>query len=804
LRRFLHNSEFMKYYYVLLSLLFSTLSFSQCFQIESVLVDACGPEEGLNEMVRFKIGNAAVNTSNLSVDWPNNNWTGLIQNAVTAQKVAALNADILAAGGCGQLLQPTGGVLPANATVILVTSHMMDTALNQFGPITSNIYIIFQNNNTVIAGHFANSGAGLRTLEISFGNCSDTVTYNRSLLIDENGVTTAGDGAAVEFTANGQATYINNGCSAPVPPFTVDAGANQSACAGTTVSLSGVAQGQQSVAWTASSGTFSNPGATATNFTIPSNATGTITLTLTATNSCGTQILDTLTINVTAATVPNFPTQLTICQGATAPVLATTSPNGITGTWNPSVINSTTSGNYIFTPNAGQCANPVTLTVTVTTSIVPDFQTQLTVCQGATAPALATTSPNGIVGTWNPSAINTSTSGNYIFTPNAGQCASPVTLTVTVTNSIVPDFATQLTICQGATAPVLATTSPNGIAGTWNPSAINTTTSGNYIFTPNAGQCAIPVTLTVTVTASVVPDFATQLTICQGATAPGLSTTSPNGIVGTWNPSAINTSTSGNYIFTPNAGQCASPVTLTVTVTNSIVPDFPTQLTICQGATAPVLATTSPNGITGTWNPSVINTTTSGSYVFTPDAGQCAQAATLTVTVGSLTLTVEGNCEGGAFILRPVAADFGPNPNYVWTNAAGTIVGQDETLNVSDIIEGANPQFPMTFTLTVETGSGCSASDDYPVDSIFCTIPKGVSVNGDGNNDTFDLSGLNVNQLRIFNRYGKEVYGRRDYTDQWKGQSDKNEELPDGTYYYVIDTRAGKVHTGWVYLLRKA
>lgn len=44
---------------VLFLLLVSSLSFSQCFEIESILVDACEGNtnaEGQNEMVRFKIG----------------------------------------------------------------------------------------------------------------------------------------------------------------------------------------------------------------------------------------------------------------------------------------------------------------------------------------------------------------------------------------------------------------------------------------------------------------------------------------------------------------------------------------------------------------------------------------------------------------------------------------------------------------------------------------------------------------------------------------------------------------------------
>ncbi|WP_290840737.1 gliding motility-associated C-terminal domain-containing protein [Flavobacterium sp.] len=903
------------------------------------MVDACGPQEGLNEMVRFKVGATAVNTSNLSVDWPNNNWQGLIQNAVTNQKVATLNADILDAGGCGQLIQPTGGVLPANARVILVTSHLFDTALNQFGPITEDIYILFQNNTNVTSGHFANSGTGLRTLEISFGSCSDSVTYDRELLIDENGVTTAGDGATVEFTAAGVATYTNYGCSAPVPPFTVQAGSNLNACAGSTISLVGQAQGQQSVSWGAASGSFSSGSALTTNYTIPANATGSVVLTLSATNTCGAVISDTVTITITSAITPNFATTLTLCQNATAPVLATTSPNGIVGTWNPSAINNTASATYVFTPTANQCASPITLSVTVTNSIVPDFATTLTLCQNATAPVLATTSPNGIVGTWNPSTINNTASGTYIFTPTANQCAAPITLSVTVTNSIVPDFATTLTLCQNATAPVLATTSPNGIVGTWNPSAINNTASGTYVFTPNANQCASPITLSVTITNSIVPDFAPTLTLCQNATAPVLATTSPNGIIGTWNPSTINNTASATYIFTPNANQCAAPITLSVTVTNSIVPDFATTLTLCQNATAPVLATTSPNGISGTWNPSAINNTVSGTYIFTPtanqcaapitlsvtitnsivpdfaptltlcqnatapvlattspngiigtwnpsainntasatyiftptanqcaspitlsvtitnsivpdfattltlcqnaaapvlattspngitgtwnpstidnqnnatyeftpDAGQCAQNVTLTVAVGILSFEIEGNCQNGDFVLLPTSLTLGAqNVSYEWTDASGAVVGQEETLNITDLVNGTNAEFPMQFTLTVELASGCSAFRNYTVESIFCTVPKGVSANGDGLNDSFDLTGLNVKELKIYNRFGAEVYSRRDYTNQWVGQSSNGNELPDATYFYVMTTTDGKSRTGWVYLIRRS
>ncbi|MBC8644233.1 hypothetical protein H9W95_09810 [Flavobacterium lindanitolerans] len=297
---------------------------------------------------------------------------------------------------------------------------------------------------------------------------------------------------------------------------------------------------------------------------------------------------------------PDFPTTLTFCNGDAIPALQPTSPNGITGTWNPAAISNTASGSYLFTPNAGQCATTATLNVTINNAITPDFSTTLTFCNGDAVPALQPTSPNGINGTWSPASISNTTNGNYVFTPNAGQCATTATLNVTINNNIVPDFPTSLAFCNGDTVPALQATSPNGITGTWSPTTINNTVGGNYVFTPNAGQCATPTTLNVTINNNITPDFPTTLTFCNGDTVPTLNTTSPNGITGTWNPPTISNTTSGSYLFTPNTGQCATNMTLRVTITPQTVPNFQTIMTICNGSTVPVLNTTSPNGITGT------------------------------------------------------------------------------------------------------------------------------------------------------------------------------------------------------------
>ena len=268
---------------------------------------------------------------------------------------------------------------------------------------------------------------------------------------------------------------------------------------------------------------------------------------------------------------------------------------------------------------AGCTSAQTALTVnTVPTQTTPTFAQIAPVCQNSTAPPLLTTSINNITGTWNPAVINTTTLGPtiYTFTPDAGQCATTASMTVTITNQITPTFAPIAALCLNSPAPPLLTTSLNNITGTWNPATINTSALGStlYTFTPNAGQCGATTTLNVTITDQITPTFAAMAQICQNSAPPSLPSSSLNNITGTWNPATINTSTVGttNYTFTPDPGQCGTTALLSVTITNQITPAFDAIGPLCQNSTPPSLPLTSTNNITGTWNPATINTSTVG------------------------------------------------------------------------------------------------------------------------------------------------------------------------------------------------
>ena len=351
----------------------------------------------------------------------------------------------------------------------------------------------------------------------------------------------------------------------------------------------------------------------------------------------------TISVIVDPLTVPSFSNFPSLCQFGVTPNLPTTSTNGITGTWNPTTINSAVPGtvSYTFTPTAGQCAANTTMAITINPQITPLFTPLGTICINSIAPGLPTVSSNGITGTWTPASINTSVAGtkNYKFTPSAGQCTNPITLAITVLPQTTPGFAVIAPICQNTLAPALATTSANGITGTWNPAKINvnivkTTT---YTFTPDANQCANNATTAVTITGKKTPTFLVIGSVCQNSVAPILPLKSLEGITGTWSPSVISTVSVGksSYTFTPDYGECAWIVGADVTVTPNFIPVFVQIVPICQNSTPPILSQISTNGISGIWSPAVINTAIVGTsnYLFTPLAGECATSVTMAVTI---------------------------------------------------------------------------------------------------------------------------------------------------------------------------
>lgn len=95
-------------------------------------------------------------------------------------------------------------------------------------------------------------------------------------------------------------------------------------------------------------------------------------------------------------------------------------------------------------------------------------------------------------------------------------------------------------------------------------------------------------------------------------------------------------------------------------------------------------------------------------------------------------------------------------------------------------------------------------------------VPEAFSPNGDGINDYFEILGIEFypgNSLEIYNRWGNRVYQAFDYGINsspvfWDGKANTgftlgNDELPSGTYFYVLNLGNGEKRiVGSVYLDR--
>ena len=133
-----------------------------------------------------------------------------------------------------------------------------------------------------------------------------------------------------------------------------------------------------------------------------------------------------------------------------------------------------------------------------------------------------------------------------------------------------------------------------------------------------------------------------------------------------------------------------------------------------------------------------------------------------------------------------------------WYNEGDLVPGQT-SLVIDNVLTTGTYTIEVMFNTT-----GCTATADIFVEELeTCVIPQGISPNGDGMNDTFDLSSYDVQSLTIFNRNGVKVYEKTNYLDEWHGQSLDGDELPVGTYYYVMNYQGTKTKAAWVYINRE-
>ncbi len=709
-----------------------------CFEIESILVDACGSPEGENEMVRFVVGPTDLNVANLTISWASSNpYLGICQNATTAAAVASLNSTIQS---CGYLVEPTGGILPAGSKVLLITSTAVDVTANSFSNLNDTLIVIFQcAGNT--AGHFANynSTPGIRTLSMSFGSgCSDQVSYDRGLLINQNGTyggsSAIKNGARVDFDWAGTPTYANDGCQAPINLSSLFIVNNDTTiCSGASFALHAAYSNDiVSIKWESLTGaTISNPFSSPANYTNNNTADQIV---LTGYTFCNDSIKDTLNITIVSPiTVQiNASTNDSICAGQSSILTATGASSYL---WNTGATGSSitvnTTGNYTVI-GATTCFSD-TASIHIVVVPIPTLSvstTSDTICSGQSATLTATASLAPV--TWNTgqtgNTITVSTQGMFTASISDNICGtfSDSVFIYVQTAPVINIQATDTSLCLGSVT--LTTTGSNYNTLNWNTGAGSsqiTVSDTGWYFVSASNNC-----FTAIDSIYIYPAIFPSVQIIAGDSV----LCNNNNIVLSANATPANVS----YLW--NTGETT------------------TQITVSSGQQYYVIASNSCGSDTA--------------YQIIYDQSVIANFATST-DMGEAPLNVE------CFNLSTNATQ------YSW------YIDNQFINNSTDFSTTFENQGAYTITLIAENNFGCIDSLSKIIEVSLMTtvyIPNVFTPDGDGLNDVFLVKGNNLDYYRIsiFNRWGQLLF-EGDKNNNWDGSDANGKLVPDGTYVYLIE-----------------
>lgn len=102
-----------------------------------------------------------------------------------------------------------------------------------------------------------------------------------------------------------------------------------------------------------------------------------------------------------------------------------------------------------------------------------------------------------------------------------------------------------------------------------------------------------------------------------------------------------------------------------------------------------------------------------------------------------------------------------------------------------------------TYYVTVTDLNGCTVYGEVEITQpMDLAIPTGFTPNGDNYNDYFVIKGVEAfpdNELLIYNRWGNLVYSKVGYNNEWNGENNGGERLPDGTYFVVFEIKSGNL-----------
>jgi len=121
-------------------------------------------------------------------------------------------------------------------------------------------------------------------------------------------------------------------------------------------------------------------------------------------------------------------------------------------------------------------------------------------------------------------------------------------------------------------------------------------------------------------------------------------------------------------------------------------------------------------------------------------------------------------------------------PGYSWNFGDGSPASNDTTPSHTYTTPGE-----YTVCLQLLTSDGCpdTICKEITVIPQQIVTPNVFTPNGDGVNDVLEFKYLEFyssNHLRVFNRWGNEIFGKSNYQNDWSAK-----DISDGTYYYILE-----------------
>ncbi|MDH4473700.1 MAG: gliding motility-associated C-terminal domain-containing protein [Fluviicola sp.] len=489
----------------------------------------------------------------------------------------------------------------------------------------------------------------------------------------------------------------------------VNAGLDQSACSGASVTLSG--SGATSYSWDngVTNGVSFNPVAT-------------LTYTVTGTDAAGCQGTDQVVVSVGTNPIVDAGANQSICPGQSV----TLNGSGANSyTWD----NSVTDG-VAFTPAATQtytvtgsdvagCQGTDQVTVTVNTLPVVGAGPDQTTCGGSVtlsgSGATSYTWDNGVTDgvSFTPASTQTYT----VTGTDANGCQSTDQVTVTVGASLSVNAGQNQSICQGQSVTLTATGASGYVWDNGVTQGVSFTPASTQTYTVTVSDAVgCSATDQVTVTVNSIPNInaGANQAICPGGSvilsgSGGTTYTWNNGVT---NGVSFNPASTQTYTVTgTDANGCTNTDQVLVTVNALPNVSAGQDQSVCAGTTVTLNGS---GAVSYVWNLSVVNNvpfTPGATQIYTvvgTDANGCQNSDQVTVTVNPPP-TIGAGADQTICVGTSVTLSGTGGVSYVWTNGVTNGVSFNPGLGTQ------------IYTVTGTDANGCTNTDQVTITVL--TVP---------------------------------------------------------------------------------